>query len=105
VIDPARRYAKIVETLLRSREISQSAKKGFGFSGLMVGGKLFAILRKDELLLKLPRPRVDALIASGDGKRFDPGHGRPMKEWVTVKPGSAADWLALAREAMAFVAS
>jgi hypothetical protein len=46
---------------------------------------------------------VEALIASGDGTRFDPGHGRHMKEWLAVAPTSEADWLPLAREAMAFV--
>jgi len=102
-VSPEEAYAAIVEALGELPGVSQSTKKGFGFSGLMVGGKLFATLRKDELLLKLPAPRVEALIAAGDGTRFDPGHGRPMKEWVTVRPGSGEDWLELAREAMRFL--
>ncbi len=53
-----------------------------------------------------PQPRVDALIASGDGERFAPRHdGRLMKEWLTVEPMSEKEWLPLAREAMEFVAS
>lgn len=104
-ISPEDRYSAIVQALGKLPGVSLSTKKGFGFSGLMIGGKLFAILRKEELLLKLPGPRVEALIASGDGTRFDPGHGRPMKEWVTVKPASVEDWLALAREAMIFSGS
>jgi hypothetical protein len=47
-------------------------------------------------------PSADALVASGAGERFDPGHGRVMKEWVSVGHG-AADWLELAREAHRFV--
>ena len=56
-------------------------------------------------VVKLPKPRVDALVASGDGKRFDPGHGRLMKEWIAIDPTSDVEWLPLAREALAFVAA
>jgi hypothetical protein len=82
-----------------------SAGKGgrFGASGLKVGGKLFAMLAKGELVVKLPRQRVDELIASGAGTRFDPGHGRLMKEWVTIAPSHGRDWVTLAEEARRFV--
>jgi hypothetical protein len=36
------------------------------------------------------------------GKRFDPGHGRVMKEWLVVRSGPET-WLQLAREARQFV--
>jgi TfoX/Sxy family transcriptional regulator of competence genes len=100
---PEERYAEIVAALAGLPNVSQSMQKGFGASGLTIDGKLFAILRKDELLLKLPKPRVEALITAGDGRPFDRGQGRPMKEWLTVKPTATQDWLALAREAMQFV--
>jgi hypothetical protein len=61
------------------------------------------MLVKGKLVVKLPKARVDALIAAGDGERFDPGHGRLMKEWVAVEPTSEEGWLDLAREAMEFV--
>jgi len=48
---------------------------------------------------------VDELIASGDGDRFDPGHGRLMREWLELRPGSSLDWVSLATEAMEFVGS
>ena len=68
--------------------------------------KIFAMLVKGKLVVKLPKPRVDALVASGDGERFDPRHdGRLMKEWLSVEPTSEEEWLPLAREAMEFVAS
>jgi hypothetical protein len=64
------------------------------------------MLVRDQLVVKLPRSRVAALIASGDGERFDPRHdGRLMKEWLCVAPTAQMEWLALAREALAFVAS
>jgi hypothetical protein len=76
---------------------------GFGAGGLKVGGKLFAMLSKGRLVVKLPRQRVDELIASGQGERFDPGHGRLMKEWVTVGAERGELWGSLADEALQFV--
>jgi hypothetical protein len=76
---------------------------GFGASGLKVSGKLFAMLNAGELVVKLPRDRVDELIAAGTGTRFDPGHGRLMKEWVTIGAGRGDEWPALADEARLFV--
>jgi hypothetical protein len=61
------------------------------------------MLAQGRLVLKLPKQRVEALIESGDGKRFDPGHGRLMKEWLSLDSDSAQDWEALAQEAMVFV--
>jgi hypothetical protein len=82
-----------------------AAGKGgkFGSSGLKVEGKIFAMLSKGELVVKLPSHRVDELIASGTGNRFDPGHGRLMKEWVTISPGDSRRWAELAEEARQFV--
>ena len=63
------------------------------------------MVTRGSLVVKIPRQRVEALIASGDGRRFDPGHGRLMKEWLSLDPTSEVEWLPLAREAMEFVAS
>jgi hypothetical protein len=75
----------------------------FGASGLKVGGKLFAMISDGELVVKLPKERVDELVASGTGKRFDPGHGRLMKEWVTIAVRHGRRWGTLAEEARHFV--
>jgi len=106
-ITPEERFATIVEALLSNADVTPpSDGKGFGSSGLKIHNKIFAMLVEGKLVVKLPKPRVDALIASGDGERFDPRHdGRLMKEWVTVEPTSEEEWLNLAREAMEFVAS
>jgi len=105
---PEERYAAIVEALLSNPDVTLGSpgKKGFGSSALRTGGKIFAMLAGgDRFVVKLPQQRVDALIASGDGERFDPGHGRLMKEWVAVELASQEGWLPLAREALEFVAS
>jgi hypothetical protein len=110
-ITPEERFATIVEELLSNPDVTPPSDgtqsgKGFGSSGLKIQNKIFAMLVKGKLVVKLPKPRVDALIASGDGERFDPRHnGRLMKEWVSVEPSSEEGWLPLAREAMEFVAS
>lgn len=72
--------------------------------GLKVDGKIFAMLSRGRFVVKLPRERVDGLVASGGAERFDPGHGRVMKEWAVIRL-APAQWLALAREAYAFVAA
>ena len=81
-------------------------RKRFGSNGLRINGRIFAMLSSENrLVVKLPRARVEALIASGDGVQFDPRHdGRLMKEWLVLKPSSKIEWLELAKEAMAFTA-
>ncbi|MBA3945225.1 MAG: hypothetical protein H0X37_11755 [Herpetosiphonaceae bacterium] len=105
-ITPEERFAMIVEELLSHPEVTPPSGKGFGSSGLRIRGKIFAMLSsKREFVVKLPKQRVNALIAAGAGQHFDPGHGRLMKEWLVVEPTSEAEWLLLAREAMEFVGS
>ena len=110
-ITPEERFARTV-TALRSHSgvtppsNAPQSKKRFGSSGLRINDKIFAMISsKGKFVVKLPQQRVDALIASGEGKRFDPGHGRLMKEWLTVETTSDELWLRLAKEAMRFVAS
>jgi hypothetical protein len=110
------------------KEAGVTSGTGFGRSeGLRVGGKIFAMLvygdqhparwrvreeprgetdgqRAPHLVVKLPRPRVDELAAAGLGDRFDPGHGRIMKEWIAVDPSASGQWASLVREARGFVA-
>ena len=71
-------------------------------SVLSVDGKIFAMLARGRFVAKLPKDRVDALVRAGTGKRFDPGRGRLMKEWIAVARGRA-DWIALAKEACRYV--
>jgi hypothetical protein len=52
--------------------------------GLKVDGKIFAMHSKGKFVAKLPKDRVDELVRAGKGEYFDPGHGRLMKEWVSL---------------------
>lgn len=81
-----------------------SARRSFGAGALKTGGKIFAMHVGGSLVVKLPKARVDALVDSGRGTRFDANKGTPMKEWVVLDDShSDAEWLELAREAQAFV--
>jgi len=102
VIDP--RFVPVVKAFAKDRAVVVGGKgKGFGSSGLKVNGKLFALMSSRGLFVaKLPRQRVEELARQGKGRPFDPGHGRLMKEWLELDGGEAS-WLALAREARAFV--
>jgi len=100
-VDPA--FLPIVEAFAGQRDVSR--KKMFSSSSVLsVKGKIFAMLVKQRFVAKLPRERVDQLVASGAGTHFDPGHGRLMKEWVSVDR-NGPPWLELAREAHRFVKS
>ncbi len=82
--------------------------RGSGFGsvpGLRVGDRIFAMLCRGELVVKLPEARVDDLVASGSAERFDArGDGRRMREWASVAASRAGQWPALAEEARDFVA-
>jgi TfoX/Sxy family transcriptional regulator of competence genes len=109
---PEERYAEVAASLSRRPAVSEGAddkgraRNRFGSSGLKVDGKLFAMLVRGRFVVKLPRGRVDALVAAGEGERFDPRRdGRVMKEWLVLDPSSGQDWRALAEEALEFVGS
>lgn len=80
-----------------------SSKRSFGADALCVNNKIFAMLVGGALVMKLPRQQVDALIAAGQGQRFANGAGRPMKEWIALRPDADLDWDGLGRAALAFV--
>jgi hypothetical protein len=100
---PKSRYARLVEQFMERPNVTQEGK-GFGSNALKVDGRIFAMLTpRWEFVVKLPRQRVEELIESGDGLAFDAGKGRPMKEWLVVRPTASLTWSSLAEEALAFV--
>ena len=99
------RYAELVDKMENKPGVTHITEgKGFGSSGqLKVKGRIFAMLVRGELVLKLPRDRVDQLIGEGHGTHFDAGKGKPMREWFVLSPTSSKRWQPLAEEALVFV--
>lgn len=96
-------YTRVVQTLTTNPDVTQSQKSGFG-SGLRVGGKVFAMLVKGKLTVKLPPYIIDELLAKGQGELYVSG-GRTTKDWIVLESEDEEEWLSLANEAMTFVAS
>ena len=103
---PDERYEDLVDELVGAAGVTPPrGGGGFGRSALRFQGKIFAMLVRGRLVLKLPAARVDALTEAGDGVRFDANKGTPMREWLSLDPDSGQDWRALAREALDFARS
>jgi hypothetical protein len=97
------RYEDLVDALMGIDGVTPPrGGGGFGRSALRYDGKIFAMLVRGRLVLKLPAGRVAALIRSGNGAAFDANKGTPMREWFSLDPGSDLNWLALATEALEF---
>ena len=80
------------------------AGTGFGANaGLRISGKIFAMLVGGEVVVKLPKGRVDELVEAGVARRFDAGKGRPMKEWASVPASASRRWKGLVEQARVFV--
>ena len=102
------RFAALAETFAGVPGVElpgASGTRGFGSQALKVERSIFAMVTRGALVVKLPRDRVEALIAEGAGVPFDGGKGRPMKEWLAVTADDDNTRLALAREALDFVRS
>ena len=102
-LSPEDRFADLVDEFMGIDGVTPPAGgSGFGRSALRYHRKIFAMLVRGRLVLKLPAARVDELARAGAGQHFDASKGIPMKEWLSLDPGSGEDWVALAREALSF---
>ena len=70
---------------------------------LRVGAEFLALVdyKDNGLVVKLSRARVDALIASGEGRPFGPA-GKVFREWVSLPVVDRERWLAVLREGVAY---
>jgi hypothetical protein len=91
-VTPQERYEDLVDELIGTEGVEPpQGGSGFGRGALRYRRKIFAMFVRGQLVLKLPRPRVDK--------------GTPMKEWFSLDPDSALAWPPLAREALDFARS
>ncbi len=96
-VDP--RFAPVVDAFAADPDVT--AGRMMASFGLNVNEKIFAMVVKGMLVVKLPKARVDEMVGSGAGEHFETGQGRKMKEWVAVR--GDAGWVDLAKEAYGFV--
>jgi len=96
-------FWSLAEPLLARPEITESTM--MGFPCLRADGQFFASVehKGDRLVIKLPKDRVKALVAEGQGEAFAPA-GRVFKEWMAVPYALAETWPTRMDEARAFVA-
>ncbi len=99
------RYEDLIDELMGEPGVTPPQGRGFGRSAVRFNGKIFVMFVRGRLVLKLPANRVDEMIATGHGIRFDANKGTPMREWLSLDPASDQPWLPLAREALSFAIS
>ena len=101
---PEDRFETLIDELLATAGVTPpSPGGGFGSSALRVNNKIFAMLVRGRLVVKLPKSRVTELVAAGAGTHFDANKGTPMKEWFNLSAESDLPWSPLAHEALTFV--
>ncbi len=99
-VDPA--FAALVSVFAKNQDVTYGGT-GFGSRALKVNGRIFAMMSsRRQVVVKLPKNRVDDLVRRGQGEYFDSGNGRPMKEWLVLR-GTTTSWLEFARAAYRFV--
>jgi hypothetical protein len=99
------RYEDLIDELMGEPGVTPPQGRGFVRSACRFNGKIFVMFVRGRLVLKLPEDRVENLIASGHGIRFDANKGTPMREWLSLDPASDQPWSPLAREALSFARS
>jgi hypothetical protein len=106
VMTPEDRFDELAGEMLRFDGVSPPAGgRRFGSQALRHHGRIFAMMVRGHLVVKLPRRRVDALVETGAGVRFDANKGTPMKEWFVLGESADVPWRDLALEALALAES
>ena len=98
-----RDFASVVHAL--SSEPGVTTGRMFGSEGLKVSRQVFSMEVKGRLVVKVSQERAAELCEMTGVEAFDPGHGRPMKQWVSVSDRAKVDWLLLSRESLEYVRS
>jgi hypothetical protein len=101
--DPAGLFWEAAAAALAHDDVATGTM--MGFPCLRVSGAFFASCdhRTGDLIVKLPRRRVEQLIDAGAGQPFAPA-GRTFREWVLIDDRDQARWAELIDEARLFAA-
>jgi hypothetical protein len=97
--DGDEQFREIGERLLAG-DPDVATKRAFGSPGLRYKDRIFAMLVRDALVVKLGEQRCGALAADVGAAPFRIGN-RSLREWVAIGPGREFEWDALTDEALA----
>jgi hypothetical protein len=98
---PQDRFDEVVAELSTVEDVSAAAGgRRYGVPALRRHGRIVAMLSAGRLVVKLPRGRVDELVAAGLGTQFEARPGTPMNQWFVLAEESTLPWPALAKEAV-----
>ncbi len=94
------RFEPVAKALARVAGFSLMESKSGGLRGMMLHGKSFGMSSHGRFIVKLDEARAKELVDTRVAKPFSMSPGRVMKIWVVVTDAKA-DWVALAKEALA----
>jgi hypothetical protein len=97
-------FERMSGRLLEDRAVPVERGRMLRASGLKTAGRFFAFTTGGDLVVKLPEGRVNDLVARDAGRPCQIGRGRPMREWVRVRPHDDEACVAYLIEARDFVA-
>jgi hypothetical protein len=95
-------FDSIANELARNADTKRG--KMFGMPCISVNGKTFAGFHKGDMTFKLTGDAHAQAHSIEGAHLFDPGMGRPMKEWVVVPSSQSSHWPDLADQARTYVA-
>ena len=104
IMTPEERFSVLAASYASTPHVTLPGEGcGFGSAALRTHGKIFTMLVRGSLVVKLPKQRVDELVRASEGTFFDANKDKPMKEWLSLDPRSRLGWTSLAREALEYV--
>lgn len=84
--------AERIRGLAPDAALGMAEKNVFGARCWMLDGNMAFGVHDDDLLVRLGAPAVDAVIAEGRARPFDPvGQGRPMAHYAVVDAEDVAE--------------
>ena len=92
-------WANVKEHFLNTEEVQKQGES------LKIRKKMFVMLNKGRLIVKLPKERVTQLLNSREGQPYDPGNGKIMKEWIIIPVEFCNKWIEIAAEGKEFALS
>jgi hypothetical protein len=98
------KFWSMADRWIAAEKVEEGTMMGHHCLRARPGGGFVATVEKSsgDLIVKLPRQRVDELIESGSGRAFAPA-GKIFKEWVAIPIEHEEGWEQLLEESVSFV--